>query len=110
MRSNTAMEFFMKNPNVYSIQVGIPGFPKLSNNNAPNATLRIDSNGVESDAFHEMDVPYIVLNVLKNLEKIKKEGWAMAGLAPGHYYNWGFEEVRKEITSYLNNVFGRQLN
>ncbi|MFH0868239.1 MAG: hypothetical protein V1831_02915 [Candidatus Woesearchaeota archaeon] len=107
MLNNTAMKFFVDNQNVYSIQAGILEIPKLSENYAPNNTLRINDNGIEPDSLNDMNIPYIVFNNLKNLNEILQD-WKKIEV-PGHRYSWDLKEVRNEITSYLNNVFG-QLN
>jgi hypothetical protein len=99
------MRLLRRNPRVYAIQTGPPVWRPSE---AFERSLIIAHNGIEPDTFTNGDVPRMVqANVAALFGKYKSaQGNIMLHVgAPGHVYDWDFNVVRQEITSFLAKHF-----
>ncbi len=105
-----AMSFFRDRPNVYSIQTGDPWWYKTTDQ---ARTLRINTNGVSTDAFHEGNVPGMVWATFKHWIGLSSPEEQPGDIlkffrAPGHRYYWDYPGISAEIIKFLEENFARK--
>lgn len=104
------MSFFRDRPNVYSIQTGDPWWYKTTDQ---ARTLRINTNGVSTDAFHEGYVPAMVWATFKHWMGLSSPEEQPGDIlkffrAPGHRYYWDYPGISIEITEFLEENFAKK--
>jgi len=107
-----------ENPTVYSIQVGVPFWHKVSKT---SQSLVIDNNGIGADALTERDLfrllkaNLVKIFILNHVPSFTPVDWVITravlvfwpynfglGLqAPGHDYMWGYPGVGPVIEAFL---------
>lgn len=105
--SDRTMVLLKDNPQVYSIQTGVPFWHKPGYS---ERTLMINTNGSTIDTFSYGKVPVIVRTNIKRwlgLRSPKDEpGSILSWLkAPGHHYTWEYPGVYTEVRNFLQNHF-----
>ena len=106
--SDRTMVFLKDNPQVYSIQTGMPFWHKPG---FLGRTLLINTNGRTIDTFSYGKVPVVVRTNIKSwlgLSSSKDEpGNIMWWLkAPGHHYTWEYPGVYTVVIDFLQTHFG----
>ena len=106
--TDRTMVLLRDNPQVYSIQTGMPFWHKPG---FSGRTLLINTNGRTVDTFSDGKVPVIVRKSFKSwigLSSPKDEpGDIISWLkAPGHHYTWEYPGVYTKVIEFLQTNFG----
>lgn len=104
--ANEVMEILEVDPQVYSIQTGIPF---LYHGAVSDRSLVINDNGITPDTVSTGDLWAIFRANLGRLPTHRpEEGHLFFEYirAPGHIYTWDHPGVRTQITSFLEDNFG----
>ena len=108
--TEVTMDFFRDNPNVYSIQTGMPWWYKTE---VQERTLRINTNGTCEDAFSNGNVPGMMWATFKDWVGLSSPednpGNILKFLrAPGHAYSWEYPGISSEIIKFLEDTFPKK--
>ena len=99
------MQSVQQNSQIYSIQIGPPFW---HNDSLSSRILVLRSNGSVPDTFSHGDIITIIRSNLEALFGISQQNPGHILLyigAPGHDYSWQYEEVRLQITGFLDDNF-----
>ena len=102
---SSTLHILQENTKVYSILTGPPFW---NNNIASDRSLILRGNGATPDTFSSGDIITIIRSNLEAMFGISQQypGNILFYIgAPGHDYNWEYEEVHSRITNFLNNNF-----
>ena len=92
------------NPRVFAIETGPPVWhPSLKF----SRSLIIRNNGEQADTFSNGDVPIIIRANAESAFGIYQgaEGNILLYIgAPGHYYSWGYAEVRSQVGKFISGI------
>ena len=105
--TDKVMERLKENPQVYSIQTGMPFWHKSS---TLERTLLINNNGICVDTFSYGDIPTMLWITVKGWFGFdipdENPGNILSWLrAPGHHYTWEYPNVYNSVIEFLKNNF-----
>jgi len=105
--SDRTMVLLKDNPQVYSIQTGVPFWHKLG---FSERTLMINTNGRTVDTFSYGKVPVVVRTSIKSWLGLSspndEPGDILSWLkAPGHHYTWEYPGVYTKVIDFLQTHF-----
>jgi pimeloyl-ACP methyl ester carboxylesterase len=110
--ANAVMRQLDGHHRVYSIELGMFFF-HLSRRVVTERTLSMDSNGSEPDAAVRRDMLPVLrayaaapVRWARLLLKGRPVRFTYCVNVRGHNYDWGYPEVQKQITDFLQNKFG----
>ena len=103
--ADDTLRLLKDNPRVFAIETGPPVWhPSLKF----ERSLVIQHNGVQADTFSNGDIILIMRSNAESAFGIYHGGKGDIMLyigAPGHYYNWDYPEVRRQIEEFLAEQF-----
>ena len=105
--SDYSMNILRNNPQVYSIQTGVPFWHK---NVMLDRTLILNSNGTGPDTFSQGDISTMLRLTLQDWLGLPHQevNPGMIGYyvrAPGHDYSWQYPRVYSQIVAFLGDNF-----
>lgn len=110
--ANAVMRQLDGHSRVYSIELGM-FFSHVSRRVITERTLSLDSNGLEPDAAARRDMLPIVrayaaapVRWARLLLKGRPVRFTYCVNVRGHNYDWGYPEVQKQVTDFLQAKFG----
>ncbi|MFC2066480.1 hypothetical protein ACFLUO_05405 [Chloroflexota bacterium] len=105
--SDYSMNILRDNPQVYSIQTGVPFWHKSV---MLDRTLVLNSNGTGPDTFSQGDITTMLWLTLRDWLGLpnQEENPGRIGYyvrAPGHDYSWQYPEVYSQVVEFLETNF-----
>jgi hypothetical protein len=108
--TEVTMDFFRDNPNVYSIQTGMPWWFKTE---FQERTLRINTNGTCEDAFSHGNVAGMMWSTFKHWVGLSSPEEDPGNIlkflrAPGHAYSWDYPAISSAVCEFLEDNFPKK--